>query len=171
MTHNEIFVGNFTGQPALLKDYLKGFDYLMTYTGERCLVFAVIHPHAQGDPITLFELQLVPYETAEKFAKLFGLVPRHIGQEIPYQWKSKIPTILLWHDESEDADRIVLELVKLDLPYFIIARNATLRVQFGQIPEDAIECKLRSDSIAPMIEAIRTFAREHGKLPEKKKVA
>lgn len=167
MDHNEILVGNFLGHPGLLKLYLKGYDYLLTYTGERDLVFQVIHPHAQGDPIRLFELQRVPYETAQKFAQLLDFVPRYPDQEFPYQWKSRISTIHVWHDESEDADQIILELVKLDLPYFIIARKATLRVQFGPNKEDgAVECKLRSESTVPMIEAIRAFAEKHGKLKE-----
>lgn len=156
-----ILKGDFTVFPELLSDYLKRFEYEMVLGQNDTLTFSVVRPGEY--PTTLLTLEKVPQETAEKFATLMGLVFKYPPEPDNYtpHWKSPIPVVQLWHNGTEDADRILLELVKLDLPYFVWKDCGLLHVhvQFGNNDSNGL-----SEAVALIIEAIRAFATKHGKL-------
>lgn len=156
-----ILVGNFVGFPVFFKQFLKKFAYEMTYNSEKeLLTFDAIHPQMQSSPLTIFQLRNTPHESAVKFAELLGLEVVYT-KEYPVKWKTRIPTVLVWHTGDADADKVIIELVRLDLPYFIFPDCKVLGISFGEVHEYWKEGEAQ---VAEIIDAIRTFAAKHGKL-------
>ena len=161
-----ILIGNFVAYPALLKNYLKHFDYQMVYDYRYdTLIFTAIHPQERNCPLLLFSLTSVPYETAVKFAQLLGLVSSRKEDE-PTVWINKIPMVQVYHNKTDEADRVILELVKCDLPYFIFPDYRYLILQFGPDHSNDNQIAYSADnpgSLDSVIEAIRTFADKYRK--------
>ena len=110
----KVMVGNVSIYPDVLRRMLKKSTYYLTY----CEKTDEARFSTDGSDGDIFVLKNIPYESAKRLAEELGLSILG-GNEIgsPHHWMKHIPSVTLRHDGSVDADALLLEIVKLGLPY------------------------------------------------------
>lgn len=109
---DRIIVGNCVIYPAL-REVLKKSYYYMSYSPEKELI--TFSENDGGGGRILLELRNASYVCAQQLAKELGLKSDYSGK-LPF-WHKWNPHYSLWHDGSEGAENIRIEMLKLGLPF------------------------------------------------------
>ncbi len=109
---NKVLIGNVTLYPEVIKQQLRKSYYFLTYDPEKEKLTLTAN-HGRGGE-NLFEIRNVPYESAAKLA--YGLGLKGEGKT-PLTWLKWNPILFLYHDGSEDAHAVCIEILKLGIPY------------------------------------------------------
>lgn len=112
---DRVIVGNVVFYPAL-KEFLKKSYYYMSYDPtEEVIKFSANHGGGGQD---LFEVRNVSYENAQKLAEELGLNSSMSGRTT--SWAKWNPVYKLWHDGSEDAEKIRIEMLRLGMSFNLV---------------------------------------------------
>ena len=106
-------VGNFTIEPAMLRGMLKKSCYFLDYDrNKRKIVFWF---NDGGGGKVIFEIEHSSYENAKKIAEGLGL-----AETQNCHWSVWNPKLALYHDGSDNAEMLRLEMLRLGVPHSTI---------------------------------------------------
>lgn len=142
----KVIAGNFCFYPETLLRFLRKSCYIATYD-ERREVFVLDANHNDGGA-RLLEIRDIDYAGASRIAKELGL-----KQEDPSRWAKRLPVLHLDHDGSEEAEKLRLEMLRLDVPHTVYKKARTLRLVVYPKTYTA------KDPLEKMLEAIREAAK------------
>src|SRR3989344_7091574 len=110
-----VIVGNIAINPSVVREFLKKSHYFMTYKPEtETIVLTANHGNGRVD---LLSVRNASYENAVKLAEGFGLLSD--GRTTPLMWSKWNPIYRLSYDGSEDAERLRMEMLRLELPLIV----------------------------------------------------
>ncbi|MDB5194750.1 MAG: hypothetical protein JWN50_764 [Parcubacteria group bacterium] len=113
--NSKVILGSVVFYPAVIKNFLKKSHYFMHYDAET-EVLRLHANHGNGGE-ALFEARNVSPESARILAEELGL-KRH--DEKSNSWGKWNPLLCLYHDGSEDAERVRMETLKLGIPCRVV---------------------------------------------------
>lgn len=114
---NRVIVGSTVLYPKVLRQFFRKSRYYLRYESEEGELI-LIADHDQVNRI-LFEMKDVSYESAVKVAADLGLTAKENKDNTPTVWTKWNPILQLWHDGSEDAEILRVEMLKLGIPHNI----------------------------------------------------
>ena len=112
-----VIVGNIAINPSVVREFLKKSHYFMTYKPETETIVLTAN-HGNGG-VDLLSVRNASYENAVKLAEGLGLLSD--GRTTPLMWSKWNPIYRLSYDGSEDAERLRMEMLRLELPVIVRA--------------------------------------------------
>ena len=107
--------------PAFLGEVLKGSCFYMSYNSKE-LSAELFHNTGQTGGRIMMIIKNMSHESAVKLAKGMGLKPDREGGDCCF-WSRSVPIIHLYHDGSEDAEKIRLEACRLNIECITVKIN------------------------------------------------
>lgn len=118
---NVIVGGPVVFNPNVLGDVLKGSCFYMRYD-EKDQSAELFHNHGESGGRTILLIKNVSHESVAKLAKDMGLKSDRESDFCCF-WSKSIPIIHLYHDGSEDAEKIRLEACRLNMECRVVPIN------------------------------------------------
>ena len=111
---NVIVGGPVVFSPAFLGEVLGGSCFYMSYD-EKKQSAELFHNNGESGGRTILEIRNVSHESVVKLAEGMGLTSYKKNDPSCCSWYRSVPIILLYHDGSEDAEKIRLEACRLNM--------------------------------------------------------
>lgn len=124
---NKVLVGNTVLYPKIIRRYLMKSHYFLCYDPKEEKLTLNVN-HGFGGQV-LLEIRQVSYESAAKLAEGLGLKG---DGEAPLNWDAWNPILHLYHDGSNDAETLHVEMLKLSVPHTVHRGCETLGLGNGQ---------------------------------------
>ncbi len=118
-----VIVGNVVIHPALA-EFLKRSHYFMSYEPDKETITLSVNDGDGGK--NLIEIRNASHENALKLAKELGLKTRNLDQDHACSWSKYYEVLHLYHDGSDDAEWLRVEIFKLGIPCRV-RKNAILK--------------------------------------------
>jgi len=126
---DKIIAGNLALRAPALRACLKKSHYWLTYDPGK--ESASLHANHGGGGELLLEIRNVSYETAARLAEELGLEADE-RSPAPCVWSKWNPKVYLGHDGSADAEAVLAEIRRLDLPCEVNRSARSLYLSVGQ---------------------------------------
>ncbi len=126
---DKVIVGNLALSAAALRECLKKSHYWLAYdpAAEKISLHA---NHGSGGQL-LLEVRNASYENAARMAAELGLQADSAAAQ-PCVWSKWNPKVYLGHDGSADADELLAEIRRLEIPCDVNRRARALCLSVGQ---------------------------------------
>ena len=115
---SRVIIGNMVIHASTLRKFFKKSHYYMSYKPEKMLIS--FHANDGDGGLTLFEIRSASYESAVKLAQELGLSS---NMEMPTLWTKWNPIYSLWHDGSNDAEKLRVEMLRLGMPFHLFKNS------------------------------------------------
>ncbi len=171
---SSILLGTFLATEHFFEAHVRKYDYVLTFDpSDHEMRLGACGPDSEEPKDSgrlLIRLQTIPEETVRKLATMLDLEPT--DDFLPNMaWRSRIPLIFMQHHGSPEANQVISELVRLNLPYHatksVRESAGHINLRFGRSgPERYTLYSKKDEPSADLIDGIRTFAAKYGKLEE-----
>jgi len=111
---DRVIVGNVVINAFTLSKFLKRSHYFMNYDPDKEKITLTVNDGDGGRD--LIEIRNASHENAVKFAKELGLKNSNIDQEHACSWSKYHEVLHLYHNGSEEAEWLRIEIFKLGIP-------------------------------------------------------
>lgn len=119
--HKVIVGGPTVFNPTVLGSVLNGSCFYMTYKCEDQSA-RLFHNNGESGGQDVLVIKNVSHENIAKLAEGMGLKPDREGNFCCF-WSRSVPIIHLYHDGSEDAEKIRLEACRLNMECRVVSIN------------------------------------------------
>jgi len=126
---DKVIVGNLAVCAPALRRCLKKSHYWLAYV-PKTEAIALWANHGGGGEL-LLEIRNASYENAARLAEELGLSADG-NSDAPCVWSKWNPKIYLGHDGGADADELLAEIRRLELPCEVNRRARALSLSVGQ---------------------------------------
>ena len=145
-------MGNIEINASALRACLKKSHYWLTYDTEKRTI--TLNENGGYGGKTLFAISGTSHENAARLAQELGL---KAGSEKALTWTKWNPRLTLHHDDSEEADVLRTQMLKLGIPHRVI-RDATLG-----LADERVLYRAPSFNFAQMMDVILDTAEHYNK--------